>query len=160
MFNYTFTDLEGHSHSSAFVELEKINGDGKVKYLVSDDHHLTYEVNHMEYSHLAELNKHFHTYVVLLDDTDNDENYYTVTCPDVLGVVTEGANTIMALKNAKEALEAILYDFDAEDKPLPKVHTIDEVKDRLDIEFNPKHMKLYYVTANMADAAKIWWPVK
>lgn len=155
MFYYTFTDLQGHNHAAAFVDLFSYDDEGVTKYQVSDDHHEKFLVTKSEFDHLAELKKHFHTYVALLDDTDyGDGYYYTVTFPDVNGAVSDGKNTTIALKEAKEVLEAILYDYDVEDRPFPKVHTIDEIK--ANMKFDPKHMKLYYVTADMGEAAKIW----
>lgn len=157
MFYYTFTDLDGHEHSAAFVNLSKKDDDkGTVKYQVTDDRHDKYLVNQSEFNHLVQLTKHFHTYVALLDDTDNGDSFYTVSFPDVRGAISEGNGMTKALKEAKEVLEAILYDYDANDNPLPKVHNIDEIRENL--EFNPKHMKLCYVTADMGEAAKIWWP--
>lgn len=157
MFNYTFTDLNGHSHTAAFVNLFRSDNKDAVKYQVTDDHHFRYDINKAEFEHLAQLKKHFHTYVALLDDTDNDAGCYTVSFPDVNGAISEGEGITKALKAAKEVLEAILYDYDAQDRPLPKVHNIDEIRDK--IKFNPKHMKLGYVTADMGEAAKIWQSV-
>jgi len=48
------------------------------------------------------------TYIVVLEK--DEDGRFVVTCPDLQGVVTDGATEKEALENAHDAIEAILED--------------------------------------------------
>ncbi|KRN93853.1 type II toxin-antitoxin system HicB family antitoxin [Pediococcus stilesii] len=57
------------------------------------------------------------SYTAVFDDSLNNKGEYTVTFPDVAGVVTDGNSFTEAIQNAQEALGLMLYDREE----LPKV---------------------------------------
>lgn len=57
------------------------------------------------------------SYTAVFDDSLNNKGEYTVTFPDVAGVVTDGNSFTEAIQNAQEALGLMLYDREV----LPKV---------------------------------------
>ncbi|MCH3906377.1 MAG: type II toxin-antitoxin system HicB family antitoxin [Lactobacillus sp.] len=49
-------------------------------------------------------------YPAILDDSDNPKDYFTVTFPDLPGVISEGDGIAAAMSKASEALGLALYD--------------------------------------------------
>lgn len=58
-------------------------------------------------------------YPAILDDSENEKNYYTVTFPDVEGAITEGNGEGEAMANGSEILGAFLYDTPKKQLPVP-----------------------------------------
>lgn len=58
-------------------------------------------------------------YPAILDDSENEKNYYTVTFPDVEGAITEGNGEGEAMANGSEVLGAFLYDIPEKQLPVP-----------------------------------------
>lgn len=66
-------------------------------------------------------------YPAILDDRENEKNYFTVTFPDVPGAITDGKGEGQAMANGSEVLGAILMDYPA--SKLPKPTDIEKVKE-------------------------------
>lgn len=63
-------------------------------------------------------------YPAVLDNSKNKNGEYTVTFPDVPGVVSQGKNIPEAMANASEALGLMLYDVNK----LPKVSDLNKIE--------------------------------
>ena len=51
-------------------------------------------------------------YPAVLDNSENSDDVYTVTFPDVPGAISEGKGLAQAMLNGSEALGLMLYDVD------------------------------------------------
>ncbi|RVU70415.1 type II toxin-antitoxin system HicB family antitoxin [Lactobacillus xujianguonis] len=58
-------------------------------------------------------------YPAILDDSENEKGYYTVTFPDVEGAITDGRGEGKAMANGSEVLGALLYDVPKDQLPVP-----------------------------------------
>lgn len=58
-------------------------------------------------------------YPAILDDSENEKGYYTVTFPDVEGAITDGRGEGRAMANGSEVLGAFLYDVPKDQLPVP-----------------------------------------
>lgn len=58
-------------------------------------------------------------YPAILDDSENEKGYYTVTFPDVKGAITDGRGEGRAMANGSEVLGAFLYDLPKDQLPVP-----------------------------------------
>lgn len=58
-------------------------------------------------------------YPAILDDSENEKGYYTVTFPDVEGAITDGRGEGRAMANGSEVLGAFLYDVPKKQLPVP-----------------------------------------
>jgi|SRR5699024_239886 len=58
-------------------------------------------------------------YPAILDDSENEKGYYTVTFPDVEGAITDGRGEGRAMANGSEVLGAFLYDLPKDQLPVP-----------------------------------------
>ena len=65
-------------------------------------------------------------YPAVLDNSENENGEYTVTFPDVPGVISQGKNIPEAMANASEALGLMLYDA----KKFPKVSDLKKVEEK------------------------------
>lgn len=63
-------------------------------------------------------------YPAVLDNSENSDDVYTVTFPDVPGAISEGKGLAQAMLNGSEALGLMLYDVDE----MPEASNIDEVR--------------------------------
>lgn len=63
-------------------------------------------------------------YPAVLDNSENSDDVYTVTFPDVPGAISEGNGLAQAMLNGSEALGLMLYDVDE----MPEASNIDEVR--------------------------------
>lgn len=70
----------------------------------------------------------FVVYPAILDDSENEKDYFTVTFPDVEGAITDGYGQGEAMANGSEVLGAVLFDVPSEELPFPS--DIDEIKKR------------------------------
>lgn len=61
----------------------------------------------------------FVVYPAILDDTENERKYYTVTFPDVEGAITDGRGEGEAMANGSEILGAFLFDVPEKQLPVP-----------------------------------------
>lgn len=61
----------------------------------------------------------FVVYPAILDDSENEKKYYTVTFPDVEGAITEGNGEGEAMARGSEILGAFLCDFPKDQLPVP-----------------------------------------
>lgn len=67
---------------------------------------------------------HFVAYPAVLSDRENEKGIYTVTFPDVPGVVSQGNGIADSLVKGAEALGLMLYD----QKDLPKASQLEVVR--------------------------------
>lgn len=58
-------------------------------------------------------------YPAVLDDSENEKNYYTVTFPDVEGAITDGNGEGEAMAKGSEILGAFLYSLPKDKLPIP-----------------------------------------
>ena len=58
-------------------------------------------------------------YPAILDDSENEKGYYTVTFPDVKDAITDGRGEGRAMANGSEVLGAFLYDLPKDQLPVP-----------------------------------------
>lgn len=63
-------------------------------------------------------------YPAVLDNSENSDDVYTVTFPDVPVAISEGKGLAQAMLNGSEALGLMLYDVDE----MPEASNIDEVR--------------------------------
>lgn len=63
-------------------------------------------------------------YPAVISDEGNQQEFYTVTFPDVPGAISQGHGIAEALKNGAETLGLILYDAEK----LPTISDIEKVK--------------------------------
>ena len=63
-------------------------------------------------------------YPAILDDSENPKGMYTVTFPDVPGVISQGMGVPEAMANGSEALGLMLYN----EEKLPNVSDIKEIQ--------------------------------
>ena len=63
-------------------------------------------------------------YPAVLDNSENSDDVYMVTFPDVPGAISEGKGLAQAMLNGSEALGLMLYDVDE----MPEASNIDEVR--------------------------------
>ena len=61
----------------------------------------------------------FVVYPAILDDSENEKEYYTVTFPDVTGAITDGNGEGEAMARGSEILGAFLYDLPKDQLPVP-----------------------------------------
>lgn len=61
----------------------------------------------------------FVVYPAILDDSENEKGYYTVTFPDVEGAISDGSGEGEAMANGSEILGAFLYDVPKAQLPNP-----------------------------------------
>lgn len=61
----------------------------------------------------------FVVYPAILDDSENEKEYYTVTFPDVPGAITDGNGEGEAMARGSEILGAFLYDCPKDQLPVP-----------------------------------------
>lgn len=61
----------------------------------------------------------FVVYPAILDDSENEKGYYTVTFPDVEGAISDGSGEGEAMANGSEILGAFLYDVPKDQLPVP-----------------------------------------
>ena len=70
----------------------------------------------------------FVVYPAILDDSENKNECYTVTFPDVSGAITDGNGEGEAMARGSEILGAFLYDLPKDQLPVPT--DIEEVRRR------------------------------
>lgn len=90
--------------------------------------------------------KKYYAYPAIFDDTDNKPGLYTVTVPDVEGVVTDGEGIATAMMRAKECLEGVLL---LSEDGFPAASSLEDVQ-----KDNPGKI-VNYVTADMDEAKRI-----
>lgn len=81
-------------------------------------------------------------YPAILDDSENNKGFYTVTFPDINGVVSDGNGIAYAMANGSEALGLMLYD-------------IDELPIASDIKDIQKHYPTKLVTLIFSDLDEV-----
>lgn len=90
----------------------------------------------------------YYAYPAILDDSENEKGFYTVTFPDVPGAIGEGKGLSKAIASGKEGLEGILIGTDEPYTSSP----IEKVKDE-----NPTKI-VTYILADIKEANEITRP--
>lgn len=83
-------------------------------------------------------------YPAILDDTENEKEFYTVTFPDVPGAISEGKGKSAAIAGGQTALGLVLFD----EEDLPKASSLTAIQ-----KANPGK-KVVLIAVDLSEAAK------
>lgn len=76
-----------------------------------------------------------YNFVAVFNKSENpNSNIFTVTVPDVPGVVTEGAGVVDAINQVEDALEVMLLTLEDADRPINEARGVAAFKDLLKSE--------------------------
>lgn len=85
------------------------------------------------------MKERYVAYPAILDDTENEKEFYTVTFPDVPGAISEGRGEAQAIVNRPTTLGLVLFD----EKDLPKATCLEDIQKE-----NPKN-KVVLIAADL-----------
>lgn len=83
-------------------------------------------------------------YPAVLDDSENEKDFFTVTFPDVPGAISEGQGEAAAIVGGQTALGLVLFD----EKDLPKASSKAAIQ-----KANPGK-KVVLIAVDLSEAAK------
>lgn len=83
-------------------------------------------------------------YPAILDDTENEKDFFTVTFPDVPGAISEGRGEAAAIAGGQTALGLVLFDEDQ----LPKASSLTAIQ-----KANPRK-KVFLIAVDLSEATK------